>query len=389
MINCIQSRCFTLVCVLGLNLPLTDVALAQNTNETSPTNGLNRLNPEISATADLLLLFVPESHAHEEHGDEGTEEGHEEHAGEHDAGHAHGAAVGEGDHGFRFVPREVEIDIRANVDPFSSFRTTLGIDPHGIHLEEAWYEWVGLLPGFNIRVGRFRQNIGPINQRHLHAWDQMELPFIMKGLLGPAGLAQTGVGLHLLFGGFGDSAHTLTVEVTNSENEALYGDEAWRLPATLAHFATHIPFADSGYLELGLGAQHGYHHTEPNRFTNLYSADLTVAYDPPGSTDRFRMFLRGQWLAKHVQQEDDSLELEHGAYAYLDFRFNRQWQAGVRGDWLQKEDTFGVTPYVSFWQSEFFRLRLQYRATIEHESLNHLVALQVTGAIGPHRHEDY
>jgi len=365
-------------------LPLLMTVWAPHADAQAPPTGstglLNRLNPEISATADVLMLYVPTA----EHGDE-----HAEHAAHEGEEHGHAAVIGEGDEGFRFVPREVELDLRANIDPFSAFRTTLGFSPSGVELEEAWFEWVGVLPHLNLKVGRFRQSLGPINRWHLHAWDQMELPLAMKTLLGDEGLAQTGLSLAVLFGGFGDWAHTFALEVTNSESEELFGDDAWRLPATLAHFATHVPFSDAGYMEIGLGAQHGYHAGSPNRFTNVYSADLTLAYDPPGGPDRFRMFVRSQWLATHVEGDDDTLTLNQGAFTYVDFRFDRRWQAGVGGDWVENDTTWGITPYLAFWQSEYFRLRLQYRATLTSHATNHLVALQLTGAIGPHRHERY
>ncbi len=170
-------------------------ALAQ-----SDSGILNRLNPEISATADVLLLGVPAADEHDEHDEHAAEAPADDH------GHAHAALFGEDDSGFRFVLREVEVDFRASIDPFAAFRTTLGFSPEGVELEEAWFEWVGVLPHLNLKAGRFRQSLGPVNRWHLHAWDQVELPLAMRTFLGGEGLAQTGLSLGLLFGGIGDSA---------------------------------------------------------------------------------------------------------------------------------------------------------------------------------------
>lgn len=336
-----------------------------------PAASASILNPEISATADMLVRYrdgaLPD-------GEEG---------------------------GFRFEFRELELDVRANLDPYSHLRTAVAFRPEGVELEEAWFEWAGLIPHVTLKVGRFRQRLGTVNRWHLHAWDQLDLPLVMSEMLGDEGLGQTGLALDVLFGGFGDSAHTLTVEVTNSENEALFGDEAWRLPTVLGRFGTHVPVG-GGYVEVGLGALHGYHDDDPKRFTNVYFADLSGAYDPPGGPDRFRLFFRAQWMMEH-RDVDGGDTFRQGAFAYLDLRFDRRWAAGVRGDWLTgtttdvagglDDATYGVAPYVALWQSEYVRIRLQYRLRVVGSgvasTIDHLAALQITGAIGPHRHERY
>jgi hypothetical protein len=54
-----------------------------------------------------------------------------------------------------------------------------------------------------------------------------------------------------------------------------------------------------------------------------------------------------------------------GGYSYVEARFSRRLYAGFLFDWAQDLDspsrmTKAYSPYVTFWASEFHRLRLQY-----------------------------
>jgi hypothetical protein len=66
----------------------------------------------------------------------------------------------------------------------------------------------------------------------------------------------------------------------------------------------------------------------------------------------------------------------------------------VRGDYLEGSDSdpdiYQLVPSLSWWQSEWVRIRLQYNYLKPASGGgNHTVLLQVVWAIGPHRHEAY
>jgi hypothetical protein len=96
-----------------------------------------------------------------------------------------------------------------------------------------------------------------------------------------------------------------------------------------------------------------------------------------------------------------------GAYSYLQWRFIKNLAVGVRGDVVQPLDfdnedrlTWGVTPYITWYQNSHLRIRAQYSYTdwaqgpeshAEHDhghggervvGVEHLAILQVTFAIG-------
>jgi len=85
-----------------------------------------------------------------------------------------------------------------------------------------------------------------------------------------------------------------------------------------------------------------------------------------------------------------------GAWGLSEVRVGQQWLLGGRVDWtenpLDPEATaWLVSPTLTWWQSEFVRLRAEYdllgRSALEdHEGR---LWIQVTFAMGPHKHETY
>jgi hypothetical protein len=75
---------------------------------------------------------------------------------------------------------------------------------------------------------------------------------------------------------------------------------------------------------------------------------------------------------------------------------HRSVYAGVRVDRLEDpltptDVTWGVFPYLTWWQSEFVRLRAQY-GHVHHDFLDRTedrFTFQMTFAAGPHKHDTY
>ena len=58
---------------------------------------------------------------------------------------------------------------------------------------------------------------------------------------------------------------------------------------------------------------------------------------------------------------------------------------------LRQRGETGLVPYLTWWQSEFVRIRAELQRLEEdlHEGADHRFLLQVTWAAGPHKHETY
>jgi hypothetical protein len=124
---------------------------------------------------------------------------------------------------------------------------------------------------------------------------------------------------------------------------------------------------------------------------------LDVVYDwYPLGRELYRGFqLRGMLLRSWLDLEEGGSLNTWGSYLYGQYKVARRWIAGVRWDWVEDQrragyEYWGVSPYLSFWQSEFVRLRGQY--SLRDHSIfgtDHRFELQFTFAAGPHKHEEY
>ena len=83
-------------------------------------------------------------------------------------------------------------------------------------------------------------------------------------------------------------------------------------------------------------------------------------------------------------------------YTFGEYQLTRRLFAGVRFDYSQfptndKDSEWAITPYVTFWQSEFTRLRLEYSHkernsdTTPVEEGDNSITLQATFSLGSHR----
>jgi len=345
-----------------------------------PAGGsLNITNPEISAVIDAAAVFIPK------------------------------APYVTSDQRSGFFIRELELSFVSWIDHLARFKGFVSFNAEGAEIEELTVFWPGLLGPINVTAGRFRQSLDPVNRWHAHALDQADLPLVHQRLLGDEGLAQTGLRFDTVFGTAPALTHLVQVEITNSENEALFAGEMFSAPSFLGHLSNHLALGDDGYLELGGGALVGWKNrtgdaaevapdsgatgvvAEPSAMRAIYWGDFTAAYDPPGGRDRFAFFLRGALFYRDGDSAEDS---RMGGYAYVHAQLDRTSNVGVRGDWVAAGDgqpeIFALAPVLTFWQSEYLYLRLQYQLGLpDGEDPTHAVVLQLNAGIGPHYHDRY
>ncbi len=362
---------------------------------------LQALNPEISVNADIF-------------------------------GHLNKDDVSENN----FFPREFEVSIISNLDPFSRAKVFLshhgagaeiapfeeGEDAHaheeeaggGFAVEEGYVEWVGLPGGLGLKLGKFFQQFGQLNRWHAHALPFQTRSFPHLAFIGEQSLAQSGVSVHWLapFGGLGGT-YEATVEVTRSGNETLFG-EAGDL-SLLGHLNGFWNLSPSTDVDLGLSWIRGTYMDDHNAGDrDLYGAEMAFTWRPPGQS-RYRGFtLRGGVMALNGlisqvvhENEDDEPESEDVVSALVDeralgwwsageLRLSRSWLVGGRFGRVENPEKIGekawvVSPTLTWWQSEFVRLRLEYDLLGRSFSpaKEGRLFVQVTMAMGPHKHETY
>jgi hypothetical protein len=338
----------------------------------------NLLNPEISATGDIR-----------------------------------GALVRPGPQTASFDPHEFELSFQSALDPYSATKIFLGLRNGAVDVEEGYIYWTGLPGHLRLDLGKFRQTIGELNRWHAHALPEGEYPLVLQRYLGEEGLAQTGVSLYwpLPFSGR-LGTYELTAQVTKGVNEALFGRYGDR-PSYLGTLSGFWQFSRAVYGQVSVTGLAGEGHdsvtfippclppgpcqpmTEAQRIqSRLGALAVRVTWRPPGEAQRREVTLRGEVYALQ-RTVDGAPVLRHGAYAAAQVRLGRRWIGGVRGDWVETTDLasvrpseWAVTPTLTFWQSEFVFLRLQWT---RHRDLlgetSDRVGFQAVWAMGPHKHE--
>ena len=376
-------------------------AAAEDQEFVGRQRSLQALNPEISVNADIF-------------------------------GHLNKDDVSENN----FFAREFEVSIISNLDPFSRAKVFLshhgagaeiapfdeGEDAHaheeevggGFSVEEGYVEWVGLPGGLGLKLGKFFQQFGQLNRWHGHALPFQTRSFPHLAFIGEESLAQSGISLHWLapFGGLGGT-YEATVEVTRSGNESLFG-EAGDL-SLLGHVNGFWNLSESTDVDLGLSWIRGTYEDDHNAGDrDLYGAEMAFTWRPPGQS-RYRGFtLRGGvmalngliWEEEH-EDEADEPESEDDVSALLDeramgwwgageLRLSQSWLVGGRFDRVEhpegpSETAWVMSPTLTWWQSEYVRLRLEYDLLGRSFSPANegRLFIQVTMAMGPHKHETY
>ncbi|MFH1679378.1 MAG: hypothetical protein ABIH26_01895 [Candidatus Eisenbacteria bacterium] len=317
--------------------------------------------------------------------------------------------------------RAVGLHFQHVLDPYSMFKSAFHISPHhGLHLEEVYVSWFGLIPSLSFTLGRFRQNFGVVNRWHEHDLDQTQHPLALALVLGEEGLIGDGLMVKALIPSLWAHANELTLEVVDGSNATLFAGEHYGIPSSMLHLKNYYDLTPSTYLELGLTGMLGFNNKrglltdehelvdEPWRKTQVAGADLTLYWSPPQQARYRSIAWRTEYYyanKKLAPTEASNNQHSWGLYSYLQYQLSARWFMGVRGDVAlptvrDNEDlVWDTVPYVTFWQSEFVYLRLEYRhgqnipCQTSEQALgrrtDNRVLLQIDFAAGPHKHEKY
>lgn len=316
---------------------------------------LNRLNPEISITGDMVGFYT--DHAGEDRED--------------------------------FDAREFELNFQSALDPFSLTKWTLAFSPEeGVDIEEGYVSYTNLPGGLGLTAGKMRQTFGVLNRWHLHALPQLDYPLALQAYFGDEGLAQTGLRADWLLPRPWATANELTLELTDGESDA-FGGESFENLVGLAHLKNYWDIGDAVYAELGLSGIAGYD-------SQVLGGDFTFHWQPPSRAKYREITWRTELLRSDRDDEEGIGHQAWGGYSYLEGLLARNLYAGVRYDRVEDpldpdHVTWGVFPNLTWWQSEYVRLRGEYgfiKDDLTGGEENRF-SLQLTWAAGPHKHEIY
>ncbi len=316
----------------------------------------------------------------------------------------------------RFDIREVELDLRAAVDPRADGVVVLPIsrdvdDPlffdkagangdvnTGIEVEEAYIFLHDFgVPNLTTKLGRFHVRFGRWNILHKHDWMTTDNNFVNQSFLGAESLNDSGLSLSYVIPPklIGDHYVELIAEIISGEgdsaNPVLNNNALVHSPALNLHALWNHDIARDWNLEIGGSWLTGKHNNDDQQNVNLFGVDTTLIHtDPRGKFNNQVFQFEGIYGAVDSARHD--LQHSMGAFFIAQQQLNRDIYGGVRLDWTQSaldqhKEVWGVSPYLSWYWSEFLRFRVEYQhkqGDTEHEDTLFFQCTFIFGAHPPH-----
>jgi hypothetical protein len=337
-----------------------------------------------------------------------------------------------------FFLRGAELSLQAPLDPYTRFKaflvghqepSELEFEPAGgtplpeegsghghsaeisINVEEVYMEWIGLPWNSRVRLGKFRQQFGTLNRWHMHSLPSTDSPLAMQNVFGHEGLVGLGVGVDFQLGSLWASSNSLTIEITNGDNSMVFAGSHFSEPAFLVRHTGFFDLGDESYFEIGVTGLTGANNEEGTRDTRIGSVDFNYLWEPEGKGKHKGLVIRGEFIRTLFEEETGSKIGANSWYAYATWQMARNMYVGMRIEdaelvsdriAIDPNEAFApglglqaITAYVTYWQSEFVRLRLQVQRADRDVAMasgpmdDNRAWLQVTFAAGPHKHDSY
>ena len=282
----------------------------------------------------------------------------------------------------RFFPREVELSLFGQIDPYASavVRIEAGEEARGqetpVSLAEASVTLLTLPYGTQAKFGQMRNRFGYSNEIHEHDLAWVDRPNVMRNFFGPEGLVEKGMEatlvpdlpfyLEALFGLF------------DGDNETAFGRGSLQTPLYTGRVRTFLEIGDAHGLQLGMSVAGG--TNEDKLSTTILGWEGRYKYRPDGWLHPL-LTVTGEGLYSMrkvpvgvdtdqdgiIDRVDKRSRNHSGWYTAVEVQPFRRWAGGLRYGWSQYPSNPGwewaIEPYLTFWPSEFLRFRLAYKHT--------------------------
>ncbi len=342
-----------------------DAAALDETQPLAPVRGstggiagaLQSMNPDISFIADIALAYFST-------GDNLQSGGHDP------------SRTG-------FTLQQLEMAIGSAVDPYFRVDGNIVFSQFGVEIEEIYATTLALPWNLQARVGQFLTRFGRINGTHPHQWDFVDQAFVIGRYFGAEG--NRGLGLELSYltplPWYVEVIGSVTDAAGEATARSFFGADALPVETPLDFQSTlavkqFFPLGDDWSLLWGLSAATGPNGTGHDNRSDVYGTDFYLKYRPITRQSDTVVSLQAEWFHRRRQVPRDLLS-DHGGYAYLSWRFARQWGTGLRyelglparnraGDtgsddldpaWTDSRQR--VSANLTYWPTEFSRIRAQ------------------------------
>lgn len=283
-----------------------------------------------------------------------------------------------------FNLQQVELSLSKSVDPYFRFDANLVFSLEGVEVEEAYASTLALPGSLQLRAGQFLTRFGRMNATHPHSWDFVDQPFVLTKVFGGEGNRGLGAELSWL------TPLPWYLEVLGSTNGAagdettrsFYGadDQGVKSPADLQNTLAIKQFFDLSEdwsLMWGASLANGPNAYREDGRSDIYGTDVYLKYRPITRQSFTVVSLQSEWIYRRREVPFGVLH-DVGGYAQLFWRYAQRWGTSLRYEYgtptydagsntvaidpLDPEQTSArqrVSSAVTFWPSDFSRLRLQ------------------------------
>ena len=283
--------------------------------------------------------------------------------------------------GFAF--QQLEMGVSKSVDPYFRFDAFIVFSQFGVEVEEAYATTLALPASLQVRAGQLLTRFGRINPTHPHTWDFVDQPLAIGRVFGGEGNRGLGVELSWLtplpwyvevLGSATDAAGESTARsFFGPEDLGVKGPLDFQLTAAIKQF---FSLSDDWSLLWGLSAANGPNPTGHDNRTDVYGTDLYLKFRPISRASDTAVALQTEWLYRR-RQVPETVEQDLSGYAQASWKFAQRWGTAARyeygsptfdlaGDRVASDldpawtgHRHRVSANVTFWPTEFSRLRLQ------------------------------
>ncbi len=275
--------------------------------------------------------------------------------------------------------RETEIDFRVPVDPYADAVLIAAFESEAPGSFEAGIEegYINIkkLPfmsnplGLRFKVGRFRPDFGRFNVLHTHDLPQSFRSMSTTEFLGEEGFIQQGLSAEFYVPKpwRGEDSLNAELQIINGGDIA-FSPESNGKKAYLGKITWFNTFDGTHNLELGWSS---YWHPggESESTARLHAADFMYKWKPFRQGEWNSYVLGGEVMYTDPRRSsvdpDAPLSRPWGGSVFTQWQLDRRKYVGIRADYTESlsepgKTRRGVTPYLPYYMSEFFRLRLNY-----------------------------
>jgi hypothetical protein len=301
-----------------------------------------------------------------------------------------------------FNARNIELAFDGAVDPyFQGFANIVfkldNNNETAVEVEEAFLQTTNLPFNLQLKAGQFFAAFGRINSVHPHAWDFADAPIVQGRLLGPDGLRGVGAQMswtvpvpwysQVLLGvqngrggtGFsfrnpGDDGTFFGRRTTDRELRGLQ-DFVW-----IPRWENSVDLSPTQVVLAGVSGAFGSNETGANSRTQIYGGDFLYKWKSAHAEGGFpfvkwqtEVMYRRFEAGRGINQSFPVAETfnDWGMYSQVLWGFKKGWVAGIRGDYLEVEDSkftddperqsrSRISANLTWYPTEFSKIRLQY-----------------------------